>query len=235
MTSQTHPQEVPELVERLDRVLAMDAQTATDREWSDLLAVALDCRETLTKVAHPVEASDEQDQRETVPDLVSRLSDMLGGDTDFDNYTFSIKRGNLRRLLKALQQSRSTPGAVLPMLCRKCMRTMNLVRAETPDVPAWVARIEHDKCDRCDDGDRSAEHWIAADGSEPDPMTGPASSPVPVDAGGGLRAVCEAVVAVSRGGADTVSFLMELNRIAKMAVAALQPAPTTEGEADHAR
>ena len=33
--------------------------------------------------------------------LVSRLSDMLGPDTDFDNYTFSIRRGSLRRLLAA--------------------------------------------------------------------------------------------------------------------------------------
>ena len=31
--------------------------------------------------------------------LVRRLSDMLGPDTDFDNYTFSIRRGSLRRLL----------------------------------------------------------------------------------------------------------------------------------------
>lgn len=33
--------------------------------------------------------------------LVSRLSDILGPDTDFDNYTFSIRRGSLRRLLAA--------------------------------------------------------------------------------------------------------------------------------------
>jgi hypothetical protein len=56
----------------------------------------------------PFEGHDEQNQRETAADLVARLSEMLGDDTDFDNYTFSIKRGNLRRLLKALTGSGRT-------------------------------------------------------------------------------------------------------------------------------
>ena len=39
---------------------------------------------------------------ESLPEMVERLTYMLGPDTDFDNYTFSIKRGTLRRLLAAL-------------------------------------------------------------------------------------------------------------------------------------
>ena len=53
--------------------------------------------------------------------------------------------------------------------CRKCLRSVEFSRSSFPDVPAWVARIEHDKCNICDDGDRSAEHWIDAAGNEPDP------------------------------------------------------------------
>lgn len=53
--------------------------------------------------------------------------------------------------------------------CRKCKRSVDFPRSSFPDVPTWVARIEHDKCNICDDGDRSAEHWIDADGRESDP------------------------------------------------------------------
>lgn len=55
--------------------------------------------------------------------------------------------------------------------CRKCKRSSDFRRTDFPDVPAWVARIEHDKCNICDDGGRSEEHWIAADGTAPDPDT----------------------------------------------------------------
>ena len=58
---------------------------------------------------------------------------------------------------------------MMPLHCRKCGRGTEFPRDCFDDVPLWVARIEHDKCNLCDDGDFSAEHWIAADGSEPDP------------------------------------------------------------------
>lgn len=47
--------------------------------------------------------ADEQTD-ETTPQIVDRLLYTLGEDTDFDNYTFLIRRGNLRRLLAALRQ-----------------------------------------------------------------------------------------------------------------------------------
>lgn len=62
---------------------------------------------------------------------------------------------------------------MISLHCRKCNRSVEFQRESFPDVPDWVARIEHDKCNLCDDGDRSAEHWIAEDGSEPDPKYGP--------------------------------------------------------------
>ena len=48
--------------------------------------------------------ADEQHPGESVTELFGRLTEMLGPDTDHDNFTFSIKRGNLRRLLTALRQ-----------------------------------------------------------------------------------------------------------------------------------
>lgn len=41
------------LLARLDQALAMDARNANDREWSDLLAVAMDAREALAGRANP--------------------------------------------------------------------------------------------------------------------------------------------------------------------------------------
>lgn len=57
----------------------------------------------------------------------------------------------------------------IQLYCRKCKRSIDFQRAEFPDVPSWVARIEHDKCNICDDGGFSAEHWIDEAGKEPDP------------------------------------------------------------------
>jgi hypothetical protein len=82
----------------------VDGDPETPEETADAI-LAL----SLTAKAPPVEASDQQDQRESTPDLVSRLSEMLGDGTDFDNYTFSIKRGNLRRLLAALSPASDVP------------------------------------------------------------------------------------------------------------------------------
>lgn len=62
---------------------------------------------------------------------------------------------------------------MIELHCRKCERSVEFRRTDFPDVPAWVARIEHDKCNICDDGDRSAEHWMTEDGKEPDPDTMP--------------------------------------------------------------
>lgn len=59
--------------------------------------------------------------------------------------------------------------AMVELHCRKCRRSVEFQRSCYPDVPSWVARIEHDKCNLCDDGDRSQEYWIAADGTTPDP------------------------------------------------------------------
>lgn len=59
---------------------------------------------------------------------------------------------------------------MIELHCRKCKRSSDFRRSDFADVPAWVARIEHDKCNTCDDGDRSAEHWMTEDGREPDPM-----------------------------------------------------------------
>lgn len=59
--------------------------------------------------------------------------------------------------------------AMVELHCRCCKRSVDFCRTAFPDVPGWVARIEHDKCNICDNGDFSAEHWIAADGSTPDP------------------------------------------------------------------
>lgn len=60
---------------------------------------------------------------------------------------------------------------MIELHCRKCKRSVDFQRAQFPDVPAWVARIEHDKCNICDDGDFAAEHWMDADGHEPDRPT----------------------------------------------------------------
>lgn len=61
-------------------------------------------------------------------------------------------------------------GEAIELHCRTCGRSTEFGREVYSDVPAWVVRIEHDKCNECDDGGFSAEHWIAADGSEPDPL-----------------------------------------------------------------
>lgn len=61
----------------------------------------------------------------------------------------------------------------IELYCRCCKRAADFNRTDFPDVPNWVARIEHDKCNLCDDGGRSAEHWLTADGREPDPDTMP--------------------------------------------------------------
>lgn len=58
---------------------------------------------------------------------------------------------------------------MIELHCRCCKRSVDFRRTDFPDVPEWVARIEHDKCNICDDGDFSAEHWMDADGREPDP------------------------------------------------------------------
>lgn len=66
----------------------------------------------------------------------------------------------------------SIPDAgMIKLHCRTCRRSVEFRRADFPDVPSWVARIEHDMCNICDDGDRSEEHWIDVDGTEPDPNT----------------------------------------------------------------
>jgi hypothetical protein len=44
------------LLERADLALAMDAPTASDREWSDLLAVSMDMRDLITAQAARIEA-----------------------------------------------------------------------------------------------------------------------------------------------------------------------------------
>ena len=51
------------------------------------------------KLSDQVEAATGADRDESDAALVSRLVYMLGPDSDFDNYTFSIRRGTLRRLL----------------------------------------------------------------------------------------------------------------------------------------
>jgi hypothetical protein len=45
------------LLERADLALAMDAPTASDREWSDLLAVSMDMRDLITAQAARIEAA----------------------------------------------------------------------------------------------------------------------------------------------------------------------------------
>lgn len=57
----------------------------------------------------------------------------------------------------------------LTLHCRKCKRSIQFRRDSYPDIPSWVARVEHDKCNICDDGDRSEEHWLDAEGRTPDP------------------------------------------------------------------
>lgn len=140
----------------------------------------------LTKAAPPVEAADEQDQRETVPDLVARLSDMLGDGTDFDNYSFSIKRGNLRRLLKALQQSQSTPGAVTiePGSDQERQWAIDILAASNA-----MFCVEPPMRATIDKGLNAALSWAYS--------LQKGTTPVPVDAGGALERLGEALFALS--------------------------------------
>ena len=81
------------------------------------------------------------------------------------------------------------PLSMIDLYCRACKRSVEFRRTDFPDVPSWVARIEHDKCNLCDDGGFSAEHWLTEDGLEPDPDTMPkANDPLsPSDDPGGER------------------------------------------------
>ncbi|MFD1189694.1 hypothetical protein [Phenylobacterium conjunctum] len=47
---------------------------------------------------------------------------------------------------------------------------MSYPRSLDPDLPPEVETLLHDKCDLCDDGDRSFEVMLDAEGNEIDPL-----------------------------------------------------------------
>lgn len=160
-----------------------------------------------TSKSVPVEGYDEQDQRETAADLVSRLAEMLGDDTDFDNYSFSIKRGNLRRLLKALTNS----GAPVPVSREAIISAIKQLRAERRAWPLPEADI--------------ADAIVKA----------LAANPVPGDAGGAegeaiIRNLLAAIPVADRTGALAEAAAQAGGYLRDRAHAA--PAPSDEGNRD---
>lgn len=61
-------------------------------------------------------------------------------------------------------------GEMITLACRSCGRRMPYPRSLDPDLPPEVETILHDKCDLCDDGDRSIEVMLDAEGNEIDPL-----------------------------------------------------------------
>jgi len=95
----------PAMDKRKDEIIALIESNLEDSMAPLAIYDALHDAGVLSPAAPAVpvaQISDEQ-SNETLAELVERLGDMLGpGETDFDNYTFIIKRGNLRRLITAL-------------------------------------------------------------------------------------------------------------------------------------
>lgn len=60
--------------------------------------------------------------------------------------------------------------ALIVLACRSCGRRMPYLRSNDPDLPPEVETLLQDKCDLCDDGDRSSEIMLDADGNEIDPL-----------------------------------------------------------------
>ena len=60
--------------------------------------------------------------------------------------------------------------AFITLACRSCGRRMPYLRSNDPDLPPEVETLLQDKCDLCDDGDRSSEIMLDAEGNEIDPL-----------------------------------------------------------------
>jgi hypothetical protein len=125
MTSQTHPQEVPELVERLRAIQSEALADAFNPDMRSAARLVFEAQEklfrllpeilaALTKAAPPVEGA----LREAVNSAVATLMAVRATASDLDEWRgaadhFSdLCARETRKLNAALQQSRSTPAPV---------------------------------------------------------------------------------------------------------------------------